>query len=379
MTSSPRLSSRWAVPYIRPHFPDAADVAEDLAVISANNWYTNFGPFEREFTERLTGYAGGTRHVATVNNATSGLLGALSVLLPDARRRPGLVLVASFTFAAGPAAIHWVGHRPLFVDVDPVTTQPSLPDARAALDRHGDGVVGILLTNSFGIGNPEVEAWEELARERGLPLVVDSAAGFGSRYPSGRLVGDAGDCEVFSFHATKPFAIGEGGAVFCATAETAERIRSFTNFGFTDHDATMFGINGKLQEINAAIGLRRLEAYDEELEDRRRTLAWLRQVFEERGFALLPHQELSSVSALFVTGDDATRRDAMLAALHDAGVEARVYYEPAVHRQAAFADDARVSDLAATDDVCRRIIAVPVHPRMRQEDLELIRAAAADS
>lgn len=367
----PTLDRRgWAVPYVRPVFPRTAEIAADIEGIVAANWYTNFGPIERTFASGLAAWLDCDRVVTPTANATSGLLAAVRLLMPP--KRPGFVIVPSYTFAAGPAAIRWSGHRPLFIDIDPATLQPSLSSAKQALAAYGDSIVGILLGNSFGIGNAEVRAWEALAAEVGLPLVVDSAAGFGSRYPDGRPVGSAGDCEVFSFHATKPFAIGEGGAVACRTPELDEQIRSFINFGFVSHEARWVGLNGKLQELNAAIGLRQLATFDNALASRRAALAALAPSIEGAGLELPAHQEISSVSAAIVLAADQRRRDSLLDSLTRNRVEARVYYAPAVHLQEAFRGETVVGDLVGTAEVGRRVIALPIHQDMAQSSIDLI-------
>lgn len=373
------LGPTWRVPYIRPVFPDPELVAEDLREIVAANWYTNFGPFEQRFAAGIEAYLGGTRHAVTVSNATSGLMVALSLTLPDPATRPGLVLVASYTFAAGPEAVRWCGHRPCFIDVDPVTLQPSLASARRALAEHGADVVGVLLTNTFGIGNAEIGAWEELAAEHGLPLVLDSAAGFGSHYPDGRPVGTAGDCEVFSFHATKPFAIGEGGAIVWRRAQDAAAGKASTNFGFRERSAQVVGLNAKLQELNAAIGLRQLARFDEALAGRRSSFRRLREALDEAGAVLeiVPGQERSALGACIALARSAQERDAIFAALSAAQVEARKYYAPAVHEQPAFRTDPRADELAGTRDVCARVLNIPVHETMTDQEIGYVAAAVA--
>jgi len=375
------LETAWRVPYIRPVFPDPDLVADDLREIVAANWYSNFGPFEQRFAAGLETYLGGTAHAVTVSNATAGLMAALRVLLPDPAERPGMVLVASYTFVAGPEAVRWCGHRPCFIDIDPVTLQPSLASAQRAVSTHGDRIVGVLLTNTFGIGNAEIAEWEAFADDLGVPLVIDSAAGFGSYYPDGRPVGVAGDCEVFSFHATKPFAIGEGGAVLWRRAEDAAAAKAFTNFGFQDRSAQVVGLNAKLQELNAAIGLRQIARFDQALAGRRASFENLRSAFEatEAPLAIVPAQEISALGACIALARTPQERDEIFDALTQARVETRKYYAPAVHEQPAFGDDPRADDLAATQDVCSRVLNIPVHESMACDDIALISSTVAEA
>src|SRR5205085_7447824 len=117
-----------------------------------------------------------------------------------------------------------------------------------------------------GVGNPQVGAWEDFAAEWELPIVLDSAAGFGSTYADGNRVGGRGACEIFSLHATKPFAVGEGGALVSRDPRLVEQAYHFQNFGFDgSRECTQLAMNGQLRELNAAIGLRQLVALDRRL------------------------------------------------------------------------------------------------------------------
>lgn len=360
------------VPFIRPVFPGPAVISEDFSAIVESNWFTNFGPREREFAARVAEYIAPGMHAALFSNATIALMASIEAALGpgDATR---FVLVPSFTFAAGPEAIEWAGYRPLLIDIDEDTLQPSTESARRALERYGDDVAGILLCNTFGIGNPDIDAWEDLARSAGLSLVIDSAAGFGSVYADGRHVGTSGLCEVFSFHATKPFAIGEGGAVVSDDAEFIERLRSFSNFGFAGRDgAHRRGLNGKLQEFNAAIGLRQLDSFPDALRSRRSTLELFRQELPAELMRFPGGIERSSVCFASAVVRSASERDALLASLIDAGVEARTYYAPAVHRQPYFASAVRADDLAVTDTIGSTVLSIPVHQDMEADLVRVV-------
>jgi len=361
----------YRLPFIRPVFPSADLISVDIQEIVDANWYTNFGPKERAFSSEIAARFGADYHAVTFNNATIALMAALHVTLGrgDGTR---FVVVPSFTFAAGPQAIEWAGYRPFFVDIDPVTLQPALGGLSEALASRPGQIAGVLLCNTFGMGNPDIDAWEALAREAGIPVVVDSAAGFGSEYPGGRMVGTGGHCEVFSFHATKPFAIGEGGAVVTRDGDFAARLKEFTNFGFhASEGAVALGLNGKLQEISAAIGLRQLRAFDEVKRARQSVAARYRELLDER-ISVPPALETSSVCFATVLMPDNVTRDRARARLIEAGVEARSYYSPPVHRQPHFTTATRSADLHVTEDVVDRVISVPVYSDMADEEIALI-------
>lgn len=360
------------IPFIRPMFPDSALIGQDFDAIATSNWFTNFGPREREFRSAIATYLGdGGLQAVTFSSATTALLGALHAVLGrgDGVRQ---IVVPSFTFAAGPAAIEWAGFCPLLIDIDEDSLQPSLADARSALEQPGHTVAAILLCNTFGIGNAAIADWEELAQEHAIPLVIDSAAGFGSQYQDGNPVGTAGVCEVFSFHATKPFAIGEGGAIVTRDPALAQRLTSFQNFGFqAGAGAVTLGLNGKLQEINAAIGLRQLIGFDEAVASRRSTLLKYRDALHH--VAHFPEGiERSSVCFASIVMPSRSDRDSRLEALSNGGVEARAYYAPPVHVQPHFAGLPRVSSLAVTESVVDRILSLPVHQDMAHEDVRRV-------
>jgi dTDP-4-amino-4,6-dideoxygalactose transaminase len=361
----------FAVPFIRPALPSAAELSADVAAIQQANWFSNFGPFERAFREGIEAYVGKGTSAVTFSSATSALVAALTLLTPRTRR--GKVVVASFTFAAGPLAVEWAGHSPYFIDIDPVSLQPSLDSAGRALADLGDQAVAVLLTTTFGVGTAEIAQWESLAGAFGVPLIIDSAAGFGSLHPDGERLGARGDCEIFSFHATKPFAIGEGGALFTRDAELAESVRSFSNFGFSGTGgATMLGMNGKLQEMNAAIGLRQLTAFETTLGLRREAGKQVVDLAMRAGLKPMPGLLDSSVCFATVLCPDEVRRDRLLTTLEANGVEARTYYSPAVHTQPHFANAEREGDLACVNEVGRLVLSLPVHAGFTDSALERI-------
>lgn len=359
------------IPFIRPSFPVPAELAEDFEAIVQANWYTNFGPKEREFARALGDYLGPDLHVATLANGTLALIAALQVTLgPGTRDR--YLLMPSFTFVAVAQAAQWTGYRPWFIDIDPDTWQPSVVSASAVLERSRDQVAGILLPNVFGVGNPDIDAWEKLAAEWELPIVIDSAAGFGSAYADGRPVGGRGACEIFSFHATKPFAVGEGGALVSRDQHLVEKTHRFQNFGFeASRDCTLLGMNGKLQEISAAIGLRQLAGLDRRLASRRKVFDCYRAELTRLGLQFQPNAEASSLCFASACCTSADQKSAVLASLSQHAIQARDYYNPPLHLQQYFVADTelRSADLSTTEAICSRIVSLPVHDDMASDDV----------
>ena len=366
------------IPFIRPTFPGPAELTADIGEIIGANWFTNFGPKERQFAQALGEYLGPDLHVATLANGTLALIAALHATVGYGTQGRFL-LMPSFTFAAVPQAAEWVGYRPWFIDIDPDTWQPSASSAQSVLERSRDRVAGIVSTNALGVGNPDIGEWENLAAEWDLPLVVDSAAGFGSAYADGTRIGGRGDCEIFSFHATKPFSIGEGGALASRDARIVAQTNTFQNFGFGEswgstgaRQCMNLGINAKLQEINAAIGIRQLVGLGDRLASRRSVLEHYRSALAPLGLRFHPNAEASSVFCASVCCESAEQKAAVLAGLRENTIQPRDYYNPPLHLHPYFvADRERVeaADLTVTEDVCARIVSLPVHDHMAPEDV----------
>lgn len=365
---------RARIPFIRPSFPEPSALNEDFQAIVAANWYSNFGPQEQRFRKEIAEFVGvSADRVATVNNATTGLMAALATHL---QRGTGAesIAIASFTFAAGAQAIIWHGYQPAWIDIDPETLQPSIASLHRLLNC-GQRVSAILLTQTFGIGNSDISVWEDQASELGIPLIIDSAAGFGSHYPDGKKLGARGACEVFSFHATKPFAIGEGGAVICRNAETAAMVRSFTNFGFSGPSgAISIGLNGKLQELNAAIGVRQFQSFEGNLASRRLVFDQYVEALTGLPASFPPGSRDSSLCFATVILDQPSA-SSLLQTLDNAQIDARNYYNPPLHLQPSLRGFSQASELPVTHSLENRIISLPVLPDMRNEEVERVTRA----
>jgi len=366
------------IPFIRPSFPGSAELAEDFDEIVHANWYTNFGPKERQFARALGEYLGPDLHVATLANGTLALIAALQATLGPGTR-DSYLLMPSFTFIAVAQAALWTGYRPWFIDIDADTWQPSAPSARAILEHCRDRVAGILLANVFGVGNPQIGAWEDLAAEWELPIVLDSAAGFGSTYADGDRVGGRGACEIFSLHATKAFAVGEGGALVSRDPGLVERVHHFQNFGFTgSRESTQLGMNAKLQEINAAIGLRQLVGLDRRLASRRNVLKCYRAELTGVGLRFQSNAEASSLCFGSVCCTSADHKAAVLASLREHAIQARDYYNPPQHLHPYFLANPELvksAGMRVTEDICSRIVSLPIHDYMASDDVARVVAA----
>lgn len=362
------------IPFIVPEFPTATEVARDYEAILQNSWFTNFGPFEHELCQKVSQFIDQGVFVATVANATLGLLLAAKELLGSPTATKTEVLMPAFTFPAGAEALIWCGFRPVFIDIEPGSLQPDIHKAQRYLDQNPANVAGILLCNVLGVGAGNLDEWEQLSHQAKLPLIIDSAAGFGSTYPDGTKLGYRGDCEIFSLHATKPFSVGEGGLVVSRSQPFINKLRQLENFGF-DNTRTVrgLGINAKLAELNCAIAIRQLAKLESMIAGRQRRLSQYKQELTNKGFQFQANDQHATnpfITALAPTKEAASY---YLNALNTNGVEVRNYYNPPLHQQSGLTQFTKTSDeLPITQDVCQRVISLPAHGKLDTEAIKFI-------
>lgn len=358
-------------PFIKPEFPSSQEMTEDYEAIIAANWFTNFGPYEQKLSTEVANFVSPeSGHATTVANCTLGLDLAIEALFNSEKK---FVITQSFTFAAGPEMLIKNGYTPIFLDVQPGSWQMDINQARELL-QFNDDIAGILLCNTFGVGNLDIADWEDLAKEKQVALIVDTAAGFGSKYNDNELVGARGDCEVFSLHATKPFAVGEGGLVTSKNNDLIEKIRSLQNFGFgNDKLVHQIGTNAKMQEINCAIGLRQLKKLKSRVEHRQYLLGVYKELLVEHGFTFQDNDSRSTVAFVSMLVPEGYKAGDIQKKLIDNSVEARRYYTPALHDHPKLIENSKVhSELTVTNDLTSRILSLPLLNDMEYDDVRYI-------
>jgi dTDP-4-amino-4,6-dideoxygalactose transaminase len=339
----------------RPLLPPLDDVRARLEEVWRSQWLTNCGEqhdrLERALTDRL-----GVAQLSLFNNGTIALLVAIRAL--DLR---GEVITTPFTFPATPHALAWAGITPVFADIDPVrlTIDPARVEALIT-----PKTTAILAVHVYGVPC-DVEALAAIAARHGLRLLYDGAHAFGVRC-DGRGIGTFGDATMFSFHATKLFHTAEGGAIACADAALRHRIDRQKNFGIAGQELVeCVGINGKMNEVQAALGLSVLAGTDAEVGRRRAIFAIYRQrLGGVRGLTLMP--ELPGVEssyqycAVLIDGSRfGQSRDEVQQTLKAYNVFARKYFYPLCsdydcYRDLPSADPAclPVARLAASQVLC---------------------------
>lgn len=366
---------RATIRFQRPQLPPAQDVERYFALAREERWFSNRGPCHRLLSERLERFLGGEVEVVPVANATLGLMLASRCLIGESPSG-SLAIVPSFTFPATAQAAVWNGLRPVWCDVEPDGWHLD-PDALgAALRRHGSQVALVIACSTFGTAPDPAHrtAWREACERAGVPLLVDSAAGFGTVDERGERLGGSGDAEVFSFHATKPFGIGEGGAIATRRPELARRLTAMANFSFDERHAvaSAFGLNAKMSEHHAATGLALLDRFEGILERRRSLAESLRGPLESHGYVFQASASGSAWQFVPVLAPSAEVRASVLAQAPAHGVEVRTYHEP-LHSMPPFAAvAAEESDLPVTTALASRSLSLPLANDLSPQELERV-------
>ena len=234
-----------SIPVTRPALPPLDEFIPYLQRIWDSRQLTNNGPFHQELEAELARHLG-VPHVALFANGTVALITALQAL-----RIEGEVITTPYSFVATAHALLWNGITPVFADIDPRSLNLDPARIEAAITPR---TTAILPVHCYG--HPcDVDAIAAIGRRHGLKVIYDAAHAFGVRWRGGSLL-DHGDLSVLSFHATKVFNTFEGGAIVCHDAKLKQRIDYLKNFGFADEVTVVApGINGKMNEFQAALGL----------------------------------------------------------------------------------------------------------------------------
>jgi len=347
----------------RPELPPLEDVARYYALAEEARVYAGGGPCRRRLAGQLAARLGIAGSVP-VANGTLGLMVALREACGEPTPERRLVVTAALAAPAGASAIVWAGFEPLFVDVDPASWQLDPAALAAALAEHGARCAGILAGSTCGAAAPAslLAAWRELAEERGLPLVIDSGAAFGAVDDAGREAGARGETEVFSFGASRPFAIGEGGAIVAPEPERIARLESLAGLGSEPGGGipAVAGLNAGMSELAAAAGLAMLDRYEDALARRRATAAQLQAVFEHHPVSYQLGSEGSTWPAFHITLPSASARSRLVEAAERIRVEVRCAFEPPLHQRSGFAGAPVAGELPVSEMLSERIVSLPL-------------------
>ena len=352
------------IPITRPALPPLAEYVAILERIWDTRMLSNFGEFATSLEVLAADYLG-AECVLTVSSGDVALILSLRALMLPPKTR---VLVPSFTFNSTVNAILWNDLTPVFVDIDPETLNMDPADAAGRIE----GAGAILATHVFGNPAP-VDELAALASSVGARLLFDAAHGYGS-LRRGKHVGTFGDAEVFSMSGTKPVTSAEGGLFATSDPELAERFRYLRAYGFqTDYHSRYVGLNGKLSELHAGLGLLTLARIEDALAARRVHVDhYLGRLASVPGvsFQRVSVEDRSTFKDFAVVFASGEQRDLVEAALTAVDVQTKRYFRPCHEMDAyrAYADGA----LPVTESTYRRILCLPLFEDLTPDQVDVV-------
>src|SRR5579862_3977061 len=374
LSISPKQGSAITVPLIKADLPPFDFIEGPLREILTSGRITNFGKYVSSFEQRTSEYL--KSEVATTSSGTMGLIFALQAL---GLERGQKVILPSFTFMATAQAVRYAGGIPVFAEIrEDLTLDPS--DLEVLLEQHQD-VAAVIGVHTYGLPC-QVKQIQHVVDEascrrgRRIALVYDAAHAFGSTF-DGRHVGTFGDAEVFSLSVTKALVSVEGGVVSSRNPDVIHRVQKMRNYGIEEnYNAHYPGLNGKMSEFHALVGLYNLERLDSYMAARQRNARYYSErIRSATCFRLLPWPEgvVHTFKDFTVLTPESLqgRRDEVIALLKEEGVETRAYFYPPVHEQCFFQPFAD-RPLPRTEAMSRRVPTLPFYTTITESEMDYV-------
>lgn len=360
------------VELMKPLLPETKHIVPYLERIDKNRWYSNFGPLEREFQQRLaSGYGLTPADVVTCSSATAGMI---SVLRAMHRPKGSYCIMPSWTFVATPASAISAEMTPYFIDVDDKTWALD-PDRVRQEIKKIKGVIGAVIPVAPYGKAIDLMAWAKFSSETSIPVAVDAAAGFDAfREAKFNHIP-----VVFSLHATKVMGIGEGGFIVSRDHGLMRHVQEQTNFGFYTRHISNAGINSKMSEYTAAVGLAAMDTWPEHRKRWEglinRYLDLLEPIAEKHRLTLWLERGTVISTCSFRLPDG--RADAVISQLQSRGIKARQWWDKGCHRQPAFGAYPH-SDLSVTQAIGDSLVSIPFYQDIPEHQVNYIAYHLAD-
>jgi len=354
----------------RPNIGDRQRFLDLMNDMIDRRWFTNEGPYVKELEKKIAEYIG-VKHCIAMCNGTIALEIAIRAL-----ELKGEVIVPSFTFIATAHSLQWQEITPVFCDIDHRTHHLNPKSVKKMITPRTSGILG-----AHTWGRPcNIEALSDIAQQHHLKLLFDAAHAFACSY-DGKMIGNFGSVEVFSFHATKFFNTLEGGAVVTNDDELAKKIRLMKNFGFAGYDNVIYiGTNGKMNEASAAMGLTNLESLDEFIVINRRNYECYNSLLNDiPGIKLRQYNDHEKQNYQYIIlevdeSEAGLSRDELLKVLHAENVLARRYFYPGCHRMEPYRSFSPHSHLllSETEKVSQCVLVLPTGTSVSPDQISII-------
>lgn len=354
----------------KPSLPPLEEFIPYLEEIWQSRVLTNNGKFHKQLEETLAEFLG-VKYVSLFSNGTLALLIALQTL-----KITGEVITTPYSFVATTHALHWNGIKPVFVDVDSNYCNLDPAKIESAITPKTSAILPVHV-----YGNPcEVYDIEHIADTYGLKLIYDASHAF-NVYIDGRSVLNFGDLSILSFHATKVFTTFEGGAIICHDEKTKRRIDFLKNFGFANETTVVGpGINAKMNEFQAALGLLQLNYVEKNLLKRKEIAdTYKNELSDIEGIRFL--DEIENVRhnyAYFPIFIDKAKfgrtRDEVYEQLKEKNIYARRYFYPLISQFPTYRDldSAKAENLPVAEKLTEQVLCLPVYADLKVNEVEKI-------
>ena len=354
----------------RPLLPTLVNLNKRLVEVWDKQWLTNNGTQHQELEKKLQELLK-VPYLSLFNNGTIALIVGCQSL-----RLSGEVITTPFTFPATTYILTWNNIKPIFCDIDPVTMNIDADKIESMITPQTTGILGVHV-----YGTPcNVLKIQEIADRYGLKVIYDAAHAFGVEI-DGVGIGNFGDLSMMSFHATKLFHTAEGGALLFKDKNLKERVDLLKNFGIKNEEEVMMpGINGKMNEIQAALGLVVLEHVEQERRNRHQIIKTYRKCLNNiPGITLLPEiSDVVSSYQYFVIRIDAEifgfSRDYVYEEFKKYNVFTRKYFYPLCSDYACYKHlpSSSLTNLPIAHQVSKQVLSLPLYGSLRVEEVEII-------
>lgn len=333
---------------------------------------TNGGPFHEKLELALCEYLG-VKHISLFTNGTIALVTALQAL-----RISGEVITTPYSFVATAHSLLWNGLKPIFVDIDPFTLSIDPARIESAITPQ---TTAILPVHCYGRSS-SLEEIQRIADIYNLKVIYDAAHAFGV-CANGASILNGGDLSVLSFHATKVYNTFEGGAIVSADERTKRRIDHLKNFGFVNETTVVApGINGKMSEFNAAIGLLQLQKMGYVVRRRKEIYErYINALQHIGGITILPLQgEVEGNYSYFpIMIDDGfpLSRDELYQLMRNENIFTRRYFYPLISEFPMYRGlpSARPENLPVATAVANKVLCLPIYPDLSNQDQDRVISA----
>lgn len=353
----------------RPMLPDLADVNKEMEEIWKSQWLTNGGAKHQLLEEGLKKELK-VPYLSLFNNGTIALMVAIQSL-----RLSGEVITTPFTFPATTHVLAWNNITPVFCDIDEESLTLDPTKIARMITSKTTGILGVHV-----YGRPcHVEPIQEIADQNGLRVIYDAAHAFNTEI-DGKAIGTFGDVSMFSFHSTKLFHTVEGGALTCNSEHLKQRIDFLKNFGIKNEDEVIMpGINGKLNEVQAAVGLLNLKNLATERAKRKQILeTYLANLDGIPGVApfLMPEEVRHSYQYFMVRigVDYGMNRNDLYTELRKYNVFSRKYFYPLCSEYSSYRQlpSATPQNLPIAHKIVQEVLCLPFYGNLPLRDVEAI-------